>query len=64
MFSSLLLALVTLIIIVFPALGASLGLTYMTPMGLYEVGLGFWLLIKGLHEPSAPGGGLSSYRTL
>ena len=35
-FSSLLLALVTLIIIVFPALGTSLGLTYMVPMGLYK----------------------------
>jgi hypothetical protein len=32
---------------VFPAL-AALGLTYMVPMGIYEVGLGFWLLFKGL----------------
>ncbi len=53
-FSSLLLALVTLVIMVFPALGAALGLTYMVPMFFYEVGLGLWLLIKGLHEPAVP----------
>ena len=27
---------------------AALGLTYMVPMGIYEIGLGFWLLFKGL----------------
>ena len=46
-FASLVLALVTLGIMVFPAL-AALGLTYMVPMGIYEVGLGCWLLFKGL----------------
>jgi Domain of unknown function (DUF4386) len=46
-FASLVLALVTLGIMVFPAL-AALGLTYMVPMGIYEVGLGFWLLFRGL----------------
>ena len=46
-FSSLVFALVTLGIMVFPAL-AALGLTYMVPMGIYEIGLGFWLLFKGL----------------
>jgi hypothetical protein len=46
-FSSLVFALVTLGIMVFPAL-AALGLAYMVPMGIYEVGLGFWLLFKGL----------------
>jgi hypothetical protein len=45
--SSLVLAVVTFAIIIFPNLGA-LGLTYMMPMGLYEVGLGLWLLIKGI----------------
>jgi hypothetical protein len=49
-FSSLVLAVVTLAIIVFPGLGA-LELTYMMPMGLYEVGLGLWLLIKGIQAP-------------
>jgi hypothetical protein len=48
-FSSLVLALVTLGIMVFPAL-AELGLTYMLPMGIYEVGLGFWLLLKGISK--------------
>ena len=49
-FSSLLLSLGTLAIMVFPGLGA-MGMSYMMPMGLYEVGLGFWLLIKGLQSP-------------
>ena len=46
-FSSLLMAVGTLAIIVVPGLGA-VGITYMMPMGLYEVGLGLWLLLKGL----------------
>jgi len=50
-FSALLLSAVTLAIMIFPRLGV-LGLTYMMPMGLYEVGLGFWLLIKGIREPN------------
>lgn len=51
-FSSLLLALGSLAIIVFPGLGV-IGMSYMMPMGLYEVGLGFWLLIKGIRTPTA-----------
>lgn len=50
-FSSLLLALGTLAIMVFPGL-AVVGLTYMAPMFFYEVGLGLWLLIKGLRIPA------------
>lgn len=52
-FASLLLAIVTLTTFVFPALGATLGLAYMMPMGIYEVGLGLWLLIKGVRAPMA-----------
>lgn len=51
-FSSLVLALGTLAIMVFPSLGV-VGLSYMAPMFFYEVGLGLWLLIKGLREPAA-----------
>jgi hypothetical protein len=51
-FSSLLLALGTLAIMVFPGLGA-VGMAYMMPMGLYEVGLGLWLLVKGIRTPNA-----------
>ena len=51
-FASLMLALGTLAIMVFPSLGV-VGLTYMAPMFFYEVGLGLWLLIKGLREPAA-----------
>lgn len=50
-FSSLLLALGSLAIIVLPGLGV-IGMSYMIPMGLYEVGLGLWLLIKGIKAPS------------
>lgn len=45
--SSLLFAVGTLGIMVFPRWGA-LGLLHMMPLGLFEVGLGLWLLIKGL----------------
>lgn len=44
-------ALMSLALIVFPGV-AAMGMTYMLPMGLYEFGLGFWLLIKGLQTPS------------
>jgi hypothetical protein len=49
-FGALLLALGTLAIIVFPTLDR-VGMSYMMPMGLYEVGLGFWLLFKGIRVP-------------
>jgi hypothetical protein len=51
--ASLLLSGMSLITMVFPSVYAVLGMSYMMPMGLYEVGLGLWLLIKGLREPSA-----------
>ena len=50
--SSLLLSVVTLGIMIFPRWGA-LGLLHMMPLGLFEVGLGFWLLIKTLRAPRA-----------
>jgi hypothetical protein len=49
-FSSLLLAASTLANIVFPSLGI-LAMACMMPMGLYEIGLGLWLLIKGIKLP-------------
>lgn len=49
-FASSVLAFGTLAIMLFPALGV-VGLTYMAPMFLFEVGLGLWLLIKGLRVP-------------
>ena len=53
-FSSLVLATVTLAILMFPDLGNVLGLAYMAPMGIYEVCLGLWLLIKGIQAPPTP----------
>ncbi|MEA2162320.1 MAG: hypothetical protein QOK37_447 [Thermoanaerobaculia bacterium] len=50
-FASLVLAIVTLTVLLFPRMGEAIGLTYMAPMFFYEVGLGLWLLIKGLREP-------------
>ena len=52
-FSSLVLAFVTLAILAFPGLGETLGIAYMGPMGIYEVGLGLWLLIRGIRTPPA-----------
>jgi hypothetical protein len=48
-FASLVLALGTVAILIFPTLGV-IGLSYMAPMFFYEVGLGLWLLVKGLSE--------------
>ncbi len=50
-FASLILAILTWLIIVFPGLGTALGLIYMVPMFIYEVGLGLWLVVKGIREP-------------
>jgi Domain of unknown function (DUF4386) len=50
-FASLVLASFTLAIMVFPGLGDVLSLTYMAPMGIYEVTLGTWLLAKGIRAP-------------
>ena len=47
-FASLALAFVELAILLFPGLAAGVGMAFMAPMGIYEVGLGLWLLIKGL----------------
>jgi Domain of unknown function (DUF4386) len=49
-FASLIMAAMSIAIVVFPSL-ARLGLTYMMPMAVYEFGLGFWLLIKGIQAP-------------
>jgi hypothetical protein len=50
--ASLLLTLMTLVTMVYPRVYQVLGMSYMMPMFLYEVGLGLWLLIKGLKEPT------------
>jgi len=52
-FASLLLTIMTLVTMVYPRVYEVLGMTYMMPMFLYEVGLGLWLLVKGLRTPSA-----------
>ncbi len=50
-FSSLLLTTSAVLLIVFPALGP-VQLATMVPMGIYEVTLGFWLLLKGANIQS------------
>lgn len=54
-FSSLVLAVVSSAVMAFPGL-ATLGLTYMLPLGVYEVGLGLWLLVKGIKAPRPAAG--------
>lgn len=52
---SVLLAAGSFAIIVFPELGKILGLTYMLPLGVFEVTLGLWLLIAGLRPGDGKG---------
>jgi hypothetical protein len=51
-FASLVMALGSFALIVQPRLGAIIGLAYMGPMGIYEFGLGLWLLLRPL-RPAA-----------
>ena len=52
-FGSLLMAIMSLVTMVFPIVWDRVGMMYMMPMGLYEIGLGFWLLTKGIKVPTA-----------
>lgn len=47
-FSSLLLAACNFAFIIFPRLATIVGPGYMAPMGVFEITMGFWLLLKGL----------------
>jgi hypothetical protein len=46
-FASTVMAVMSLALVAFPGLSV-IGMAHMMPMGLYEFGLGFWLLIKGI----------------
>lgn len=48
---SLMLAVGGMAIMVFPGLASVLTLMYMIPLGIYEVGLGLWLIVKGIRQP-------------
>ena len=50
--ASLLLAIVPLAVMVVPGLAAVVTLAYMAPMGVYELTLGFWLLLRGIRTPA------------
>jgi Domain of unknown function (DUF4386) len=50
-FSSLVVAIVTLAIMVFPSLAAVVIPVYFEPIFIFEVTLGFWLLVKGIRAP-------------
>jgi hypothetical protein len=50
--ASLLLMLGSMVILFLPHWGPLVGMTYMIPMFFFEVGLGGWLLIKGLRAPT------------
>jgi hypothetical protein len=52
MAASSIMAVVALGIIAWPRLYMLLTMAYMAPMGLYEIGLGFWLLIRGIRLES------------
>jgi hypothetical protein len=46
-FASLVLAFGTIAVMLFPRLSA-MGMAHMAPMFFYEVGLGLWLVVKGI----------------
>ena len=53
LFASALMAAVALAIIVEPRVYATVTMAYMAPMGFYEIGLGLWLLIRGIDPEKA-----------
>ena len=50
LFASALMALVALAIVIDPRVYSAVTMAYMAPMGLYEIGLGLWLLIRGINS--------------
>lgn len=56
MFASMLMAVVALALIAKPELLAVITLAYMAPMGVYEIGLGLWLLLRGVRLPNDAAG--------
>jgi len=50
LFASALMAVVALAIVVEPGVYGTVTMAYMLPMGLYEIGLGLWLLIRGIRS--------------
>jgi len=52
-FSSLVMAIASTAVIVFPAVNGVLGMTYMFPLAIFEIGIGTWLLAYRLRDPSA-----------
>ena len=50
--ASTVMAVVALGIIAWPGLYGLVTMAYMAPMGLYEIGLGLWLLIRGIRVPA------------
>ena len=52
LFASALMAVVALAIVVEPRVYATVTMAYMLPMGLYEIGLGLWLLVRGIDRPA------------
>jgi hypothetical protein len=55
-FASLLLGLASLALLVVPGLRPVLGMAYMMPMGVFEIGLGIWLLVRPLRAPQPAAG--------
>jgi Domain of unknown function (DUF4386) len=51
-FASAIIAAVAIAIIIWPPFYAIVTMAYMAPMGLYELGLGLWLLVRGVRLPT------------
>jgi hypothetical protein len=51
LFGSLLMAIVELTIMIYPPIFSVIGMAYMAPMGIFEIGGGAWMLFKGIRMP-------------
>lgn len=52
LFASSLMAAMALAILIWPPLFGLVTMAYMAPMGVYELGLGLWLLVRGIRLPA------------
>ena len=48
--ASLLMAVTEMVLMVFPHLAAVVKMLYMGPMGIFEISIGIWLLVKGVRS--------------
>jgi hypothetical protein len=58
LFASALMAIIALGIVIWPKLYGIVTVAYMAPMGIFEIGLGLWLLFAGIRVTAEPESGI------